>query len=225
MKKRRGDSSYQRKKRYIRPTPFFIIVCEGSVTEEDYFKSFPYYHSLGGGSYGLNGQSFIHKAVHIEAGAGQHVKVVEKADRVYKDFLKEYGTINPNEVWCVFDCDNDMKGLRSAVQAAKNKGFNAIYSIQCFELWYILHFQRITSPIEKKEYDKKISKFIGVKYTHGMRGMYNILLPYQELALNTAKQIWNEKFEEGKLFEETITNVHELVIALNQAYKNLKVKR
>jgi hypothetical protein len=39
---KRDSNSYKRKKKYIRPSPFFIIVCEGKVTEPDYFKGFPY---------------------------------------------------------------------------------------------------------------------------------------------------------------------------------------
>ncbi|MDN4605064.1 RloB family protein [Paenibacillus sp. F6_3S_P_1C] len=214
MKKRSGES-YKRKSRLKRPTPFFIIVCEGLVTEEDYFKCFPYYHSLGHGT-------FSHKAVHIEGGAGQHTKVVERADLVYKKYSKELGTIRPDEVWCVFDCDNDLDSLKKAVRLADSKGFKAIYSIQCFELWYVMHFQNLTSPVDKKEYDRKIDAALKIRYTHGTRGMYDLLLPFQEVAIQTAERIWNEKYAKSEMYEDAITNVHTLVTSLNEAYLNLK---
>ncbi|MUG87274.1 hypothetical protein GNP92_13105 [Paenibacillus timonensis] len=215
MKRKRSDESYKRKRKLIRPLPFFIIVCEGEVTEDDYFKSFPYYHSLG---YGV----FSHKAVHVEAGAGQHMKVVEKAELVYKKYCKEFGAIRPAEVWCVFDCDNDLESLIKAVKLAGKKGFNAIYSIQCFELWYVLHFQNLTSSIDKREYDRKISNALKIEYTHGTRGMYELLKSSQDQAINMAERIWSEKNQQGKSFEEPITNVHKLVVALNDAFVKLK---
>lgn len=119
MRQKRSNGSYQRRSKSIRPSPFFIIVCEGEVTEEDYFKSFPYYHSLGKGN--LQGQLYEHKAVHIEAGAGQHIQVVKRAEKVFNEFIKKYGTVKPSEVWCVFDCDNDIIALKLAVEAAKKK--------------------------------------------------------------------------------------------------------
>jgi hypothetical protein len=190
------------------------------VTEEDYFKSFPYYHSLGNET--CDGQFYSHKGVHIEAGAGQHSKVVEKAEKVFKKFCKEYGTIKPSEVWCVFDCDNDIDALKSAVQAAEKRHFNPIYTIQCFELWFLLHFQNLSTAIGKEEYDKRVSRFLNIEYEHGTRGMYQKLVEYQDKALSIATNMWDQKNNANLLFEDPITNVHKLVIELNQAYANLK---
>ncbi|MCY9692279.1 RloB family protein [Paenibacillus alginolyticus] len=222
MKGKRSDASYGRKKRYIRPNPFFIIVCEGKITEVDYFKSFPYYHSLGKDT--SVGVRYSHKAVHIVPEAGQHVQVIEKADRIFKDLNKELGTVPKEDVWCVFDCDNDVTALREAVELAKRKGFHAIYSIQCFELWFVLHFQNLTSAIDKREYDIKTGKFCDINYTHGTKGMYELLLAHQETAISKSKQLWTSKDETNCLYEDPITNVHELVVALNQAYSNMRNK-
>jgi hypothetical protein len=148
------------------------------------------------------------------------MKVVEQADRIYKKFHKEYGTVSPKEVWCVFDCDYDVDALRQAVQAADKKGFNPIYTIQCFELWFVLHFQALSVAIEKKEYDNKISTYLKMKYSHGTRGIYQLLEPYQNRAIKLAEQLWNDKKQ--LVFEDPITNVHKLVLELNNAFANLR---
>jgi hypothetical protein len=212
--KKRDSKSYKRKKKYIRPSPFFIIVCEGKVTEIDYFKGFPYYSKLGTG--------YSHASVYIEPGAGQHECLVAKAHKVWIELNKKYGTISPCDVWCVFDCDGDADGLNRAIQAAKSKKFNAIYSVQCFELWYLLHFQMVTGAINKTEYDKKISEYLGIDYTHGTRGMYALLEERQGDAIRAARQLWEQKAKMGELQGDPITNVFLLVEALNSAYERLR---
>lgn len=206
MAKGRRTSSYRRRKRGIRPNPFFIIVCEGEVTEPDYFKSFPYSCKLG--------YSYVHGTVHIVSGAGQHEKVVIKADEVWRKLKKEYGAISSNEVWCVFDCDGNTDSLNRAIKAAESKGFNAIYSIQCFELWFLLHFQPLTTAIDRKDYDRRLSNHLGINYEHGMKGMYHLLQNRQEDAIRAAKQLWEQKAELGELTGDPITNVFMLVEAL-----------
>ncbi|RXE60618.1 RloB domain-containing protein [Acetivibrio mesophilus] len=213
-------SSYKRQKKYIRPSPFFLIVCEGEVTEDDYFKSFPYYGKLGAAS--DRGYHYSCGAVYIESGAGQHERVVSKAHKVWVELKKKYGTISPNEVWCVFDCDGDSDGLNRAIQAARAKKFNAIYSVQCFELWFLLHFQMVTGAINKTEYDKKLSEYLGICYTHGTRGMYELLKERQDFAIRTARRLWEQKEQMGELQGDPITNVFLLAEALNSAYEELR---
>ncbi|NLK34542.1 MAG: RloB domain-containing protein [Gracilibacteraceae bacterium] len=219
MRRRRNTESYSRKKKYVDPRPFFIIVCEGKVTEVDYFKSFPYYQNLGGVS--SCGYIYSHAPIYIEPEAGQHEQVVHRACRIYAELNKKYGSILPKEVWCIFDCDNDVKRLNNAIQLAKAKGFNYIYSIQCFELWYLLHFQMLTTAINKREYDKRISKNLGINYSHGTIGMYKLLENFQRNAICNARQLWEQKSRIDELQSDPITNVFQLVEALNDAYRKL----
>jgi len=217
---RRTEESYKRKSKKVRPNPFFIIVCEGKISEVDYFKSFPYYSKIG--STTISGQYFLHQPVYIEGSAGQHAQVVRAAEKVFKEKKKAYVDIRPEEVWCVFDCDKNIAELSKAVKLAEAKKFKPIYSIQCFELWYLLHFQYLSTAIEKEHYDKKIGKALGISYAHGTTGMYQRLLPYQETALMHAKALWEQKKKDNLLFEDPVTNVQELVLALNDAYSRVQ---
>ena len=125
--------------------------------------------------------------------AGQHEKVVVKADEVWRKLKKEYGAISSNEVWCVFDCDGNTDSLNRAIKAAESKGFNAIYSIQCFELWFLLHFQPLTTAIDRKDYDRRLSNHLGINYEHGMKGMYHLLQNRQEDAIRAASSCGSRK--------------------------------
>ena len=140
MRKSRNASSYRRKKKYIRPSPFFIIVCEGKVTEVDYFKEFPYYCRLGGGPDGE--YQYRYAAVYIEAAAGQHGKVVERACEVYAELINKYGTVYPDEVWCVFDRMEILTGLivrfwrQSQISLMQFIQFNVLsYGTCCIFKW------------------------------------------------------------------------------------------
>lgn len=222
MRHKRSDRSYSRKKKSIKPSPFFIIVCEGSVTEVDYFKSFPYYRQLGKRT---GYQSYQHESIRIDGGAGQHEKVVAKASKVFREFNDMYGGISPSEVWCVFDCDNNPTELQKAVTSARKKGFNPIYSVQCFELWFLLHFQVLTTAIPKSDYDKKISQYLGINYSHGTTGLFSKLEGQpQQHALKVAADLWERRLDENQLFEDPLTNVFLLVNELNLAFNNIKNK-
>jgi hypothetical protein len=77
MKNRRSLNSYKNNRKYVGPSPFFLIVCKGEITEPDYFRSFPYYSKLGKSDiYG-----FRHScgSVYIVEKAGQHRALVKNA--------------------------------------------------------------------------------------------------------------------------------------------------
>ncbi|MFS0725684.1 RloB family protein [Paenibacillus sp. 1P07SE] len=195
MRGRRSDESYKRKKKNVRPNPYFIIVCEGSVTEVDYFKSFPYYNNLGGTT--SSGLRYGHEPVHIEGGAGQHVQVVRRAERVLREKDAKLGSISKADVWCVFDCDRKTPELREAVELARRKGFKAIYSVQCFELWFVLHFQYLSTAVA--DYDERISRKLGIQYTHSSTGMYEQLIELQSAAITNAERLWESMEREGRM--------------------------
>lgn len=219
MKAYRGRKSYRRSKKKIKPNPFFLIVCEGTVTEKDYFSSFPYYHSLGKAD--SRGRYNIHSGIEIIEGAGQYGKVIKAADRACKSWKNQGKPVLPKEVWCVFDCDNDIDNLRKAVDKAESRGYNAIYSIQCFELWFVLHFMYLDTPVAKKRYDTIISDKLSMKYNHGIKGMYQYMEEYQENAMKNAETLFRKK-EVNNRISDPVTRVNLLVSALNRAYQKLK---
>jgi hypothetical protein len=80
----------------------------------------------------------------------------------------------------------------------------------------------VRGAINKCEYDKKISEYLGIDYTHGTRGMYALLEERQDDAIRTARQLWEQKAKMGELQGDPITNVFLLVEALNSAYERLR---
>jgi hypothetical protein len=52
----------------------------------------------------------------------------------------EHEKRKPDTVWLVFDKDNLGAKFASALREAETRGFRIAYSIECFEVWLLLHF-------------------------------------------------------------------------------------
>lgn len=122
-----------------------LIVCEG-YTEVYYFQSF----RLG--------------SLEIECvpTGRSKMSLVKKAEDLSRE--REY-----EEVWCVFDFDHDPRNpsqindYNSAIDSARKKGFSCAYSNDCFELWYLLHFNLVEGRLTRSQISIKLGKLLLVK--------------------------------------------------------------
>lgn len=104
----------------------FLIVCEGSKTEPNYFQGF----------------RVPELVVDVRSPGNSPRKLVDEAL-----ILREQGEYD--QVWCVFDRDDcDVGEFNSVIQRAESQGVHVAYSNQAFELWYLLHFHFIQYPYE-----------------------------------------------------------------------------
>lgn len=129
----------------------FLIICEGENTEPCYFKSFP----LGNAqveSYGL-GRS---KTALVD-----YVLEILRADEDSPE----------KEVWVVFDMDKtpgllhqQKEDFNRAVQLAQKHRINVAYSNDCFELWFVLHYQYLDMALSRSQYYQKLSVLWNCNY-------------------------------------------------------------
>lgn len=116
------------------PKPEIIVVCEGKVTEPQYFRDFR----------ALSANSLV--TVTAIGGCGVPVSVVERAIEVKqqreiaakrsKDSFDLYF-----EVWAVFDRDSHPDGqVPRAFSLAEKHGVLIAYSNPCFEVWGLMHY-------------------------------------------------------------------------------------
>ena len=133
----------------------FLIVCEGTQTEVNYFESFRVPRT-------------------VIKGLGRNpTQIVEHAiDRRSKDDF--------DQVWCVFDRDIwTPQDFQQAFKIAIRSKIQIAYSNEAFELWYILHFQFLNSAIPRSDYPKKLSSLMKKPYVKNSRGIYDELLSLQ----------------------------------------------
>ena len=191
----------------------FLIICEGSNTEPEYFKAFP----VGNAdveSYGLgSSKTSLVKAV-IET-----LKSDEDAKR--------------KETWVVFDMDikSDQSGqlkedYNRAIELARKHKLKVAYSNDAFELWFLLHYQYFDSQITRHEYYDKLNVLWDCNYEKVGKTITFCNKIYRRIeednranqheAVTNAKQLLIN--QSGLVFSEQnpCTTVFELVEELNK---------
>jgi hypothetical protein len=203
------------------PKKSFLIICEGKNTEPLYFQKFP-----------------VSKVVHqnpvlIEGGRNSKTTLVEYALKI-KDLKKYVG----REVWCVFDYDikpdeaaTQPQDFNNAITKAESHGMRVAWSNDAFELWFVLHYQKLDVHLTRHELfpilkDKwnldsfsrhaKTQKFCKEHYErHGGTGS-----ELQKLAITRSKELHSKYIgREDYAKHSPCTTVYLLVEELN---KNLK---
>lgn len=174
----------------------FLIVCEGSKTEPNYFRSFRVPKNVA--------------EIDIKGLGENPSKLVESAVRLSTQ--EDY-----DQIWCVFDRDawtpND---FNNAISSAQAQGFETAYSNEAFELWYILHFEFLNTGISRHSYGKKLDFLLGKKYAKNSETIYEELLEKQMTAIKNAENLLNSYEPHIPCKDNPCTTVYKLVQALNK---------
>ena len=204
------NKSWMKKKpdRAIKIHPeYHLIVTEGTDTEPAYFGA-------------------IKEIINKRYPEKIHLDVSGEGDNTISLFgrAKLLAGNNSNiykHVWIVYDTDDFPSDhidrvLQLCVEnSTEETTFHAIWSNQCIELWFLLHFSFMQSDIHRTEYWPKLTehlKQIGVgEYMKNRKDMYQILYPYMDYAIGNAKRL--NALNEGKLPSKAApgTKVYELI--------------
>lgn len=189
---------------------YHLIVTEGTDTEPAYFGAI---------------KEIINKRypekIHLDvSGEGDNTIILfGRAKLLAGNISNVY-----KHVWIVYDTDDFPadhidRVLQLCVEnSTEETMFHAIWSNQCIELWFLLHFSFMQSDIHRTEYWPKLTehlKQIGAgEYMKNRKDMYQILYPYMEYAIGNAKRL--NALNEGKLPSKTApgTKVYELIEVL-----------
>lgn len=179
------------------PPPSILIVCEGTKTEPKYFKRFR-----------------LSFATVLVIGLGKNTA------KLVDDALELKRTYEPDRCWCVFDRDSfPAEHVNAAFQKAKTHGCLVAMSNECFELWYLLHFDYIDAALSRDRYSAMLSERLGFKYEKNSEAMYERLLTNQDSAIRNAKRLLATHGALNPALHNPFTTVHLLVEELNK-YRN-----
>ena len=202
-----------------------LIVCEGEKTEPYYFewwKEQIEYIKKASNKSRTVGQIDVRFDSGIDVkGEGKVTESLVEKTKYYKD----RAIVDYAQIWCVFDCDPDGTSTKreqynAAIEKCKKYGINAAYTNEAFELWYLLHFNRIDTGLSRTQYEEKLTNRLGKEYKKNDPEMYELLLKHpkadQQRAIENAKTLL-EKYEGTKNYADhnPSTTVHELVETLN----------
>jgi hypothetical protein len=146
-----------------------LIVCEGAVTEKEYFEQFAKFHR----------NSLVE--VVVEGGRGVPFSVVQAAKKLRDDARNEAirmadDYLSYQSVWCVFDVDEHPNPSGAKKMAAEN-GLNVAVSNPCFEIWLLLHLRDSPGELHRHKAQKMLKEHLpgydkNVNFEH-YRGGYD----------------------------------------------------
>jgi len=175
----------------------FLIVCEGEVTEPEYFNAFRLTSAnVKAIGEGMNTISLVNEAIAI------------------KDQEKRKGR-SYDQYWVVFDKDDFADSdFNAAIQKAQANGFKVAYSNQAFEYWYLLHFNLYQGAIHRSRYADMLTNLLGFKYGKSKGDsmkVFNIIYPKTRIAIDNAKKVISQFDGSNPAKEESSTTVYDLV--------------
>lgn len=152
MTRRGRERRPGRRPPFREPRPTILIVCEGDITEPEYFQ-------------GLR-RAFRNQLVEIRIAAEHGVpKTLVNVARDYKRGAEKQArrardeNIAFDSVWCVFDVD-DHPNIGDAREMARDNGIQLAISNPCFELWLLLHFRDNPGMQDRGTITKMLCKFV-----------------------------------------------------------------
>jgi len=175
----------------------FLIVCEGEKTEPNYFKKFPenpeVYDKIDIHGTGYNTLSLINEAVRLK----------DEAQKRKEPYI---------EVWCVFDKDDfSIEQFKSAILLARKNQIKCAYSIEAFEIWYMLHFNFYDSALSRNQFKEKLTELLKKPYKKNDEDIYYLLQKRQNVALKNAQKLYALQYERPFAEQNPITTVFWLV--------------
>ena len=110
-------------------------------------------------------------------------------------------------VWVIYDTDDfpadhiNKTAELCVSESTEETTYHAIWSNQCIELWFLLHFSFMQSDLHRTSYWPKLTEILtslGLgEYEKNRTDMYQILLSYMDIAIVNAEKL--DKINERKL--------------------------
>jgi hypothetical protein len=173
-----------------------LIVCEGEKTEPNYFRKFPenpeVYDHIDIRGIGYNTVSLVNEAIRLK----------NEARKRKEPYI---------EVWCVFDKDDfSVELFINAILLAGRNQIKCAYSIEAFEIWYMLHYHYYDAALSREQYKEKITELLGKPYQKNGEGMYQLLQRKQKTAIQNAQKLYLRQSELPLREQNPVTTVFRL---------------
>jgi hypothetical protein len=203
----------RRKINHIDKRIFYLIVCEGTKTEPNYFESLK--KSLPKGILELAN-------IDIDGTGKNTLSIIEESIKHRKCYEEKY-LRKIDKVWAVFDRDSfPAVNFNNAIYKGENSKpkINCAWTNEAFELWYLLHFSYYNTGLSRSQYKKLLEKEINKTYKKkdfiylkNSKEMFSILEIYGNLdfAIENAKKLELLYTDKNYSNHNPCTKVHKLI--------------
>lgn len=171
----------------------WLFVCEGSKTEPNYIKKIVEY---------ANDKTMTTKLKITIVGKGKStVNLIKSVDNLLSkiDSYKIKSDIPYGKIFVLFDRDSfGADNFNNAIKMADSHGYIPIWSNECFELWYILHYDYYNVDSGREMYFNKLSEYLNIRNYKDDKSIdvFSIIHSTEriETALRNAEKLSNESF-------------------------------
>jgi len=185
----------------IRKPRRILIVCEGAKTEPNYFRQF-------------QANQEVYDSIKIHGTGYNTVSLIKEAIRIKNEAIQRKEPYI--ETWCVFDKDDfSIESFENAIRLANQNQIKCAYSIEAFELWYMLHFNFYDSALSRNQYKDKLSELLKKPYKKNDDKMYSLLRDRQSRAMQNAKKLFWQQCSLPLKEQNPVTTVFLLVERLS----------
>lgn len=152
------------------PRAVWLVLCEGRVTEKEYFLSFKRRTSI---------------ELDIRDCSGGPLTLVKQAKRLWREARGTW-----DHVWCVFDVDDRSREVKQAEEMARTAQWLSLaISNPCIELWALLHFEKHSGALTTKQAQRRLENLHLPDYRRGKRLPPEILTPLEAGAIARARKL------------------------------------
>lgn len=186
---------------------YHLIVTEGQSTEPAYF----------GAMRDIINVAYPNRVQLDVQGIGDNtLGLFQKAKQLAESAVNGY-----RHVWIVFDTDDfpaeriNLTANLCEKESSEEITYHAVWSNQCIELWFLLHFSFLQSDLHRKEYWPKLSDALSSigcgDYAKNRPDIYEVLRPLMDTAIRNAQKL--DAINEGRQPSAAApgTKVYELV--------------
>jgi hypothetical protein len=153
-----------------------LIVCEGEKTEPNYFRKFP-------------ANPEVYDGIDVYGAGYNTVSLINETIRIKKLALQKREPYI--ETWCVFDKDDfSIELFENAIKLAEKNQIKCAYSIEAFEIWYMLHFNYYATAFSRSQYKGKLSELLKKPYQKNDEEMFSVLKIRQSRAIQNAQKLY-----------------------------------
>jgi len=196
-----------RKVPYLEPRRRLLIVCEGEVTEPEYFEGFRRWCKN------------PRVEVHVHGPGGSPFTLVTTArdlkNKAAQEALSQRDeNVSYDEVWCVFDVDEHPR-VNEARQMARDNELKLAMSNACFELWLILHLRESPGAQHRHHLQAMLAELMpGVEEKH--LNFEQLIEGYDD-AYRRAERMERAAIESGEEGRDPTTEVFHLTDSIDEA--------
>lgn len=206
MARRDRERKAPRSAPFLEPRRRILIVCEGEVTEPQYFEQFLRWCHNPRVELRTHGPAGVPFSL-VEAARDLKRKAEARAAAEGDDNLSY------DEVWCAFDVDEHPRVAEARVMAADN-GLRLAMSNPCFELWLLLHLRENPGAQHRHRIQEMLGELMpGVSEKH--IDFERLIIGYDS-AFRRAERLEREANARGDIAPNPSTEVFRLTDSIDE---------